>query len=169
MCVRPLFSALMKIIVLSLFLLLTFMTSCRKDSSAPVGAKNINLVNLTVDDKPYSYTYSNTSITPIIVLKFSEPIDHQSAEGSIFLTGTNGVNAVNYTYANHDSSISITPTSPLHYFGVYSLNILSQLTSTTKKKLDAAKIISIITQIDPTPKFPIITDTALQHPVFSSW
>ncbi|GHN02739.1 hypothetical protein WSM22_42280 [Cytophagales bacterium WSM2-2] len=143
--------------------ILAAITSCKYDSLAPVnpGGKNINLTNITLDNRSLSYLYSNTSVTPVVTLIFSEPIAHQSAQDYIAWSGTTGSVSINMTFSNHDSVITITPVSDLKYLNTYFLQINSQLTSTTKKIFGATATIKIITTVDPAPKFSVISDTAL--------
>ncbi|MBI1766898.1 MAG: DUF3131 domain-containing protein, partial [Bacteroidetes bacterium] len=55
----------------------------------------------------------------------------------------------------------MSPSSPLKYFSIYFLQLSSELSSTTKKQLSTTVTIKIITLVDTTAKFPIITDSAL--------
>jgi len=135
--------------------------SCKYDSLTPSsGATNISLINLTLDNRPFSYTYSNSSISPTIVLSFSEPINHQSASNSLLFNS--GAIPITIAFSHHDSTVTVQPVNPLNYLKTYNLQILAQLKSTTNKQLGGSNIyINIITQIDPAQKFPTISDTAL--------
>jgi hypothetical protein len=124
------------------------------------GASNINLISVSLDGKPTSYTYTNTSISPQVTLSFSEPLDRQSVQSTIVLSGKAGDVALNFSFTNHDSTVIITP-SPLKYFSEYTLQILSTLSSTTKKTFNTSINIEIITQVDNAPKFPSISDSTL--------
>jgi len=137
------------------------LTSCKRDSlTPPSGATNISLVNIQLDSRPFSYTYSNSSLSPSLVLSFSEPIDHQSALRSLLFNG--GTITIAMVFAHHDSTIIVQPTNPLSYLKPYNLQILSTLESTTHKQLGGSSIIiNIITEVDPAPKFPSVSDTAL--------
>ena len=159
------------------FVLLSFticanLVSCKKDNPSPQnpGAKNITLVNLSLDSRPISYTFSNTTLQPHIVISFSEPIDHASAESSITLSGSSGNIEMDVTFTNNDSTINVQPSVPLKYWSIYSLSIGSQLTSSTKKEFGTTFKSKIITQLDPSDKFPTISDSVLldliQHQTF---
>ncbi len=146
--------------VLSMVCLATLI-SCSYNSTAPKpGAKNITILNIELDNNPSSYNYSNTSVTPQVTLSFSEPIDHQSAQSSILLNG--GTVTITISFTHHDSTVIIKPINSLKYLTTYSLQILPQLKSSTQKQLGGTNIsINIVTKVDPTQKFPSISDTAL--------
>ena len=154
-----------------LLIICTCLASCTKDDPTPdPGPKNISLTNVKLDGKPFSFTYSGTSVTPEIVISFSEPIDHESAKTAIYITANTGIVTLNFSFSNADSTVTIQPTTPLNYLKVYYLGISSELTSLTKKTLDANKIVTIITTFDTADKFPRISDNALldsvQHRTF---
>ncbi len=150
----------MKVFFLFLLFFLSLLISCKYDSTQIIsGAKNISLLNLQLDGKPFSYFYTNTSLAPKIIISFSEPIDHQSAQNFILINS--GYVSLSYTFSNLDSTVTVLPVNPLKYFTKYTLQIQSGLTSSTQKKLGLDITVSISTQIDPTPKFPAISDTVL--------
>lgn len=143
-------------------IIITCTYSCTKEDPVPdTGAKKIDLTDVELDGKPFSLTYSGTSVTPEIVISFSEPIDHESAKAAIYLTSTTGNVALDFSFSNTDSTISIQPVSPLNHLKVYYLAISAELTSLTKKKLDGNKMVTIVTTYDPADKFPRISDNAL--------
>ncbi len=142
--------------------------SCTKDDPAPgTGAKNVNLKSLAIDDTPVGSSYPGSSISPQIVMSFSEPIDHESAMTAIYITTSTGDIALNYSFSNADSIVTIQPTTPFKYLKVYYLGISAELTSLTKKKLDANKSVTIVTTFDTSDKFPRIADNALLDSVQS--
>ncbi len=144
-------------------IILIALVSCKYDSLTPInsGARNMTLINLTLDSRPLSYNYTNTSTTPQIVLTFSDPIDRTSAQSNISLSGTTGNIAIGISFTHHDSVVIISPSSPLKYFSIYYLQLPAGLSSTTKKKLSTTIAVKIITEVNAAPKFPIISDSAL--------
>jgi hypothetical protein len=146
------------------FTILIAFTACKHDSPQPAantGAPNISLKSLTFDGKAMNSVYTNTSTSPQVILSFSEPIDQGSVQNSIIVTGSSGNAPLNFSFSHQDSVVTVVPTSPLNYFSSYTLQISTSLSSTTKKQLDAATTVKIITQVDATPKFSIISDSAL--------
>jgi hypothetical protein len=156
---------------LLLLVICTIGSSCNDDDTNPdTGPKNINLINIQLDDRPSSSSYSGTSITPEIVMSFSEPIDHESALTNIVLTNNVFNIPLQFSFSNNDSVVHIHPTNALNYLSSYFLNIPIELKSITNKKLDLARRITIVTEYNTADKFPRISDNALldsvQHRTF---
>jgi len=146
------------------FAILMAFAACKHDSPQPVvnpGAPNISLKSFTLDGKSLSSVYTNTAVLPQVILSFSEPIDQSAIQNSIIITGASGGVSLNFSFSHQDSVVTVSPVSPLNYISSYTLQVLSTLSSTTKKRLDATTSVKIITQVDTTPKFPIISDSAL--------
>ncbi len=136
--------------------------SCKEDNlNSQSGSKNFSLTNIEYDDQTFKYSYSNVSRSPSFSLSFSDRIDHQSAQTNIVLSSPSSVIPVSLTFSNNDSTITIAPTGSLKYFNRYFLQIFSSLTSVSKKKFSSDIQINLTTQIDPAPKFPAISDSAL--------
>jgi len=137
--------------------------SCKKDNpSPPNGAKNFTLVNLQLDSQPFTPANTSSPLTPQLSLSFSDRIDHQSAQSTIVLSGTEGTVPSTYSFTHHDSTVTLQPVNPLKYWKVYSLQIASDLTSFSHGgKYETNSNYTIVTQLDPADKFPRISDTAL--------
>ncbi|HZY80027.1 MAG TPA: glucoamylase family protein [Cyclobacteriaceae bacterium] len=126
--------------------------SCKDDPTPDPGPKFITI-------KDPVTRYSGTTVTPEITVKFSEPIDHNSASQKI--TMTDNV-ALNLSFSNGDSTITIKPNTPLKYFSKYSILIDPSISSTTGKNMESNTfIINLITQVDPSDKFQRISDDEL--------
>lgn len=135
--------------------------SCKNNEPSPdSGAKNISLVDLKLDGKAFSYTYSGTSVNPEMVFSFSEPIDHVSAQ-SAFTLGDAISNALSFTFSNGDSMVTVRTATPLKYLTNYSLQISSSLQSSTNKRLDSDVTIKLVTTYNTADKFPRISDNEL--------
>ena len=138
-----------------------FSTSCKQDDPVLPGSKNFTLKDLQVDGRPLNYLYSNTSITPQIVFSFSEPIDQQSAKNNIVLESPTTSVALNFSFTNKDSTVTVSPGTPLNYLSAYNFAIGPDLMSKSKKKFGSSVIVKLVTTIDPSDKFPRISDDAL--------
>jgi hypothetical protein len=153
--------------ILAFLFLFTTLMSCKNSSSSdPSSEKNINLLNISLDGRAKSYNYSGSSLTPQIVLSFSEPIDKTTAKNYFLFAG--GTVSISLSFTHHDSVVTVQPTSKLQYFTSYNLQILPQLESTTQKILGGISsgiIISIVTQVDQAQKFPTISDSTLLNMV----
>ncbi len=149
-------------LVTYLFLVtLLLLGSCKNEETPDPGPPTISLRDLTADGQPFSFNYAGTSLRPEITMSFSEPIDHESASKEIIMGDvTTNVN-LTYSFSNGDSIVTIKPAADLKYFTSYKLQIPIGLTSTTGKHPDAAILITVLTQIDPSDKFPRITDEQL--------
>lgn len=134
------------------------LNACGSDSPSPdTGAKFISVRDFNVDSRPISNSYSGTSLTPEVTIKFSEPIDHESASTSITMAGT----TLGFTFSNGDSNVIAKPTAPLKYLTAYRVVVSEQLKSTTGKNTSGVTNINIVTQLDPADKKPRISNDAL--------
>ncbi len=146
----------------SLFLMASgILLSCAKNNPAPVSQSPFSIANITLDARPLSYTYTNSSISPQIVLSFSEPIDRLTVPDNIILSSPIGNIPLSIAFTRQDSAVTIVTSSPLKYLSTYYLTLSTSVQSVSKKKLDASATVKIITQIDLAPKFPTISDDAL--------
>ena len=151
-----------KIFVRLVFFFICAITlSCKKDDPAPVGPKTISLVDIKLDTRPFSYTYSGTSINPEIIFSFSEPIDHESVKSAFVLGDATSTVSLNFEFAKGDSVVIVHTVAPLKHLSNYNLQVSSLLTSSTKKKLDSDVLIKIITTFNPADKFTRISDNEL--------
>src|SRR4051812_48917015 len=123
------------------------MLACMRNETTPK-SNNFTLRDIQLDKKPFSYSYNNSSVTPEIILSFSEPVDHASAQQKIILSSNAGsIISLKYSFSHHDSTITVSPVVPMNYFTGYYLNILATLASSTEKTLDTDASIYIFTQI----------------------
>lgn len=100
--------------------------------------------------------------TDAIRLSFNNKVDRSTVAGSTSLTD-NAAAAVplNFSYENNDSTIVITPSAALKYLTKYLLQVNTNLKSAAGGKLNPDFAIAFMTQVDPTDKFPQISDNAL--------
>jgi hypothetical protein len=144
---------------LSLLLACTSLQSCKNEEPAPVPG-TFTVVDLQVDGKPLRNTYTGVSLTPTIVIRFSEPVDHESAEKSISLGDLAADQSSDFSFSDHDSTMTVTLGSALKPLKIYSLTI-TDILSQRKSTLTSDVRISLVTTFDPADKFPIIPDDAL--------
>ncbi len=143
------------------FILLSLVFSCANNDQAPQSNDPFTIINYELDGRPISNKYTNASTTPTITLYFSEPVDRQSAEAGLIWSNNTGNIPVTFSYSRKDSVVTVTPVAPLNYWSTYYLTVSTDFKSASKKTFDAGFFIKIITQINPTPKFPTISDDAL--------
>jgi hypothetical protein len=143
------------------FITAAVLFSCAKSNPSPRSTTPFVLNNFQLDGRPLSYKYGNTSLSPEVTIYFSESVDKQSAESNIILADLFGNIPLSYTFSHHDSVLTVQPLTPLKYWTIYNLNIPITLMSASKKNFDNAARIQIVTKVDPSAKFPTITEDQL--------
>ena len=150
--------------ILSLF----FIAACSKKESTPAptptppaalvftGAKIDNAGAFT------SAANYNVRVMPSVKLSFNNAVDRTLVSTGVTLKESGGPNVtVNYTYENGDSTVVLTPSSPLKYLTRYVATAETSLKSSKGGALLLQASVTLITQIDSARKFPVITDDAL--------
>ncbi len=135
--------------------------SCSSPSPTPQNKDPFVLTTVSIDGQPFQYKYTNVKLNPEIIIGFSEPVNRQTAENGIVLSGTYGNIPVTYSFSRQDSTVTLQLTNALTYLSVFYLTVSTDLSSASKKQIGTNTNVKIITQIDPTPKFPTITDDQL--------
>jgi hypothetical protein len=145
------------------FITFVLFFACKKDSnSGHSGSGTFNEVKSTIDDSIYTGgTLPNVKTNPVIKISFSASIDKSSVVGNVNMTGGGLVIADNYSYANNDSTLIITPASALGGLTSYSLTVSTAFKSSSGASLASQFAVNFVTAIDSTDKFPQITDSAL--------
>lgn len=139
--------------------ILIIAVSCKDDNKeAP---EQFYLVNAMVNGNTYGYTFYNLNTNPEIKLRFSAPVDQNSATTFISLISGSGNQNFTIKLENNDSVVAIIPSKPFNYLSRYSLFVLKNLTSKKQTLLGSDYKISLSTAMDTTDKFPRITDDAL--------
>jgi len=144
------------------------MGACSKKGSTPApaptppsplvftGAKIDNTGALTIA------TNYNVRTTPAIRLSFNNTVDRSSVATAVLLKENGSIAVtVNYAYENGDSTVVITPSAPLKSLTRYIASVETTLKSAKGGNLLTAAMVTLITQIDSSRKFPAITDDAL--------
>ena len=153
-----------KIFILTLGSIL--LISCKKDNApkTPVvvlSSGPFNFIKASVNDSSNSsLVFYNVSTNPLLKFSFSAPIDTSTVRGNVALAGTS-ILTVNYSYANHDSTLIIQPVTALQPLTNYTFTILTNVKSTADSALKSIVRLTLITQIDTFNKFPFISDSAL--------
>lgn len=151
-----------KVLFIGTLFFVSVFTACKKEDEPLPGPEYITLLDVQLDGSPFSYFYTEASIAPTLVFKFSEPIDHASAQSSLVLSTTTGNVSLEIQFLNGDSTLVVKPNLALKYLAVYYFQISSTLTSNSNKKhFEVPVTIKMVTTYDPTDKFERISDTAL--------
>jgi hypothetical protein len=148
----------------SIFFITAFLfLACKKDSTTgPPGSHTFDEVKSTINDSIYSGgTFHNAKTNTVIKIVFSSSIDKSTVVGNVNMTGGGIVVADNYSYANNDSTLIISPASTLGTLTTYSLIVSTGLKSSTGAQLANQVVVNFVTAIDSTDKFTPISDSAL--------
>jgi hypothetical protein len=152
--------------VLFLFFMFAILLSCDDEHQTPVPEK-FTLREIKIDDLPAAH-FSGISITPQIALTFSDRIAHESVAEAILFD--NGNIPLDFSFSNNDSSVIATPTTALQHLKIYNLQIRSTLIAQSKATFSKDYSTSVVTEFDPSDKFPTLSDEALldsvQHRTF---
>ena len=130
------------------------------DSNVPPPAANFTLQSWSLNGTS-SQPVPATSLSPQVRFQFSAPVNRSAVQNSISLTQNGSPVAYTVSYANSDSTILITPASPLSHLTKYKVALSNNLQSSAGGKLAAGMDINFTTALDSSDKFPILTDTAL--------
>jgi len=145
--------------------LLLVLWGCSKDKKvtpAPVTPTSFSFASLKVNGvSNNSSVYKNVNAQPVIRISFSAAINHTSTGSSVTFSSKGGT-AVSFTttYDNHDSTIVITP-SALQAITQYTLAVSTSLKSSSDGGLQTPVSVQLITAVDTTNKFPLISDDGL--------
>ena len=138
-----------------------FLIACNKKDDDPQ-AEYFNYTSAWLDQRPPALSYRDAGINPEIRISFSEPVDRSSVAAAVTLHPANSTAIpVQIGYENGDSTLVITSPAALKYLTKYTLTLFDGLTSVSGKKLSSTVIITFTTRLDPTDKFPLISDTSL--------
>ena len=147
-----------------LYLFLLIIISCKKkDIASDPGPGSFNLASVKADNVPINGSLiTNVALNPVIRISFTAPVDHSTVMANVFFSLGNGtVMSSAISYANNDSSLLIQPTVPLLPLTKYTVTILTGLRSQQKVTIQNNALLNIITAIDSSDKFPLISDNAL--------
>ena len=103
-----------------------------------------------------------TNLNPVIKITFNAPVDKNASANNISLIkSTGGAIPFTVSYANKDSVLVIKPASPLQPLSKYSITVSKNFQSSQKVILPADITVNIITIIDSTDKFSLVSDNEL--------
>jgi hypothetical protein len=152
--------------IVSWILIIAVWTGCKKNSNNPgppaPAPVNFIITSWSVNNVVSQSINYNVSRSPVINLKFETAINKNSVAANIILKDVSG-NPVTYnvSYENADSIVVLKPSTPLNYLAKYKVSVATALKSTNGGNLLSAADISLITSIDSSRKFPVISDNAL--------
>lgn len=159
---------------LFIFILLGFGCSKKQDITPPPPPGSFYISSLKVNDQPASNgnNFYSVNINPVIRISFTAPVEHTSVNNNFSLAKNTGVTtSFTISYQNMDSTLIIQTTANLQSISKYILTLTTGVQSKQGVVLNANSINNLITAIDSSDKFPILTDNALldkvQHQTFN--
>lgn len=154
-------------VILFFVLSLAFGWSCKKTHTPPPTPEppppaSFSFSSLKVNGVYTGYTYYNVNTSPVIQLSFSDAVNASSIANSVSFKSKSGT-PVTFTSstANNDSTIILQPSSALNSITQYSVSVSTNLKSKQGGSLQSAVNVKVVTAIDSTNKFPVISDDAL--------
>jgi hypothetical protein len=138
---------------------------CKKNpgESNPLGPGPFFLKSWSVNNITSGQNnYYGINKTPVLKFRFSEPINHSTVAANIVFNENPGsAITCNVSYESADSVVVIQPSSPLNYLAKYKVTVINSLKSASGGVLSSGTELLLITSIDSSRKFPLISDNAL--------
>jgi hypothetical protein len=159
--------------LISLGAIVFFIAGCSKKdpvpSPPPPVPKPLKLLSAQINGSNMAISSSatptlNHNITQLITARFSfnQPISRTSVASVFFFGGINTADvAFSIAYENNDSVVLVSNSSPLQSFSRYSLGFSTALRSAASTQLADIQVVHIVSKLDSSNKFPLITDEAL--------
>ncbi len=137
--------------------------SCKSEDYPPVPvSEQFYLYQIKVAGQAGGFDFYNVNTFPDIQIIFSVAIDPFSAEQNIRLLNGTTVVPVNLVFTTtHDSIVTISPVGSLNKETKYTIQVLPELLSKKQTKLNSAITAAVVTELDSSTKFPLITDEEL--------
>jgi hypothetical protein len=129
--------------------------SCKTTQDTP---ELFSYRSVTIDG---SAKFRGVSLQPAIRVSFSAPLNRSSAEKSIRLVNGATEIPLAFTYGALDTTVTVTPKSPLGSITAYKLQVQPGLTSQRNTALNTTLEVALATAVDTTDKFPVVSDSLL--------
>lgn len=152
----------------------TFFFSCKqtdlpKDTTTEIDTTtyNLNIISITVEDEQLYVASRVTNVNrnfPAII-QFNYPLDTASINFLSLRIAKAGANAdFSFSFTDSNKTILVNASTPLDHFDFYQL-ILSNTIKSEEGYLFSGYTKNFYTEIDSTPKFPVISDDALLNEI----
>jgi len=149
------------------FFIIVFFFACKKGNgdstptpSPPPSTFGFNSVK--VNSISSGFNYNGINRQPSIRLSFTNALDRSTAGSSVvFVEKGSAAVPFNSSFSAGDSVITIQPSSLLQPLTKYTVTVNTTLKSKAGGQLQTAVVMNLLTAIDSSDKFPVISDTAL--------
>ncbi len=117
---------------------------------------------LKVEDRFSGFTYNNVNYQPVLKYSFNAKVDQATVNNALTIRAKSGTTvAYTITLENSDSTLVIRPAAALSPITQYTVTLTTLLKSKDNTGLQSAIDVNLLTKIDSTRKFPLITDEQL--------
>lgn len=151
-----------------LFVTLVFGFECRKSdanlSEVVQPTVRMELASKKINGQVVSTSFQQLASNAVVVqLGFSAKVDKKSVVDAVSIRQQNTATNIPVTvdFSNGDSVLIIQPASPLGFLSQYSITVSDALKSTDSSRFSATVTLTVRTGIDPSDKFPLISEEAL--------
>ena len=147
-------------IIFIALLLMTF--GCKKNDPADPASVSFGYRSVIVNGTSSGTSYKGLNELPVIKITFNTRIDQASARTAVVLhdKDTRPVE-LSISFGQNDSVVSIKPVYALNNLTSYTLTVSSSLKSQAGGTLSSPVSLSLITGIDLTDKYPVISKDSL--------
>lgn len=150
-----------------IFTLIFFIAGCSKNKSGSSTPSSYSLSFTVNGNYNGSLTYKGLNNKPVIQINFTDAIQPALVETSVQLTNNNTEVPIQTTLGNSNRQLTLQPLQPLQGLTNYTLTVTNKLLSEANGTLVNPVSINLLTGIDSSDKFPIISDDALLDKVQS--
>jgi hypothetical protein len=136
--------------------------ACSKSSSPPAPPPVFKVNGLVLPGFHDGKRYRIETRTPSITLNFSSRVDRASVAAAVSMKAAGGAN-VPYTviYQKSDSTLTIQAAAQQPGLTEYDVSVTTALKSTEKASLQTGNTVKLMTSIDSSDKFPVVSDDEL--------
>ncbi len=148
--------------IFSLALSFLFVFSCKKKENDIIKNTDTSLSFTVNESNNGTLKYTGLNLRPSIKFSFTEAIDPNSiAIGAVLTDKSGNIISFNTTLQNSDKILTIIPKNDFDSFSTYTLTVNNKLISSSGGKLINPVVITLISGLNNTDKFPRITDDEL--------
>ncbi|HXB35249.1 MAG TPA: glucoamylase family protein [Puia sp.] len=142
---------------------IVLLAACSKKSSVnPPAPQTFSYTSLSIGGLPVTgNTFYNVSVSATIQITFSAAVNKTTVQSHFYISNIGGEpEPAVYSYPN-DTTVLLQPSPALQTIASYLLNVTSGLESQQGDSIKNTAKISLVTALDTTNKFPLISDSAL--------
>lgn len=148
--------------IFSLALSFLFVFSCKKKENDIIKNTDTSLSFTVNESNNGTLKYTGLNLRPSIKFSFTEAIDPNSiAIGAVLTDKSGNIISFNTSLQNSDKILTIIPKNDFDSFSTYTLTVNNKLISSSGGKLINPVVITLISGLNNTDKFPRITDDEL--------